>query len=176
MKIIVDTREQKPLEFPVSMRGTLHTGDYSIEGFENRFTVEHKSIADLIGTCDGRKAKGKAKSNRDRFKKELQRMKDGFDFYCIVISGKESDILPQCNKIYNLQLKAEIVKARHRKPGARKPRPPASPTTRAKGVIGSLNSFRVDYNAHFYFLGDKKNAAVWIEEQAAYFVRNLQHT
>ena len=50
--IIIDNREQMPLTFQhfPSRRGTLQSGDYSLARFETRFTVERKSIDDLIGS------------------------------------------------------------------------------------------------------------------------------
>lgn len=50
--IIIDNREQTPLTFEhfPSSCGTLQSGDYSLAGHEGRFTVEKKSVADLIGS------------------------------------------------------------------------------------------------------------------------------
>ena len=50
MLIRVDTREQQPLEFEncATVRGTIKTGDYSLEGDQDRFAVERKSLPDLI--------------------------------------------------------------------------------------------------------------------------------
>ena len=50
LTVIVDTREQLPLELSMcTIRGTLPTGDYSILGFEEYVVVERKSLPDLIG-------------------------------------------------------------------------------------------------------------------------------
>jgi hypothetical protein len=133
----------------------LKTGDYSIEGFEDVWTCEHKSISDLIGTCDN----SKPKCNRDRFQRELARMKATFDFYCIVISGKRSDLLPECHRI----------KAIQHKEGKRRV---MCPETRAKGVEGSLKAFRADFNCHFYFMGSRENAAAFILDNATRFMRH----
>ena len=66
--IIIDTREQTPLTFasgiPTVRRG-LATGDYSILGYEDLFTVERKSLADLVHTLI---------HERERFIRELRRM------------------------------------------------------------------------------------------------------
>jgi ERCC4-type nuclease len=159
--IIIDSREKKPLEFsvPTEVAG-LRTGDYSIPGYESKWCVEHKTIKDLIGTCDV--------TNRKRFKRELQRMKDGFDFYAIVISGNEDDILPQCKKTYLTQWKMYVKK----RAKGEKCRPPMRPEVRHLSVLGSLKSFRADFNCHFYFLGDRERTSAWIEEQARYFLRH----
>lgn len=160
--LVQDTREQLPLTLPhdnVIVKG-LKTGDYSIEGFEDVITFEHKSVKDLIGTC--------GLKNRERFRRELQRMKDGYSFYCIVISGKESDVLPTCEKTYKIQQRDYYAK----KNRGIKCRPPMRPEVRALSVMGSLRAFRVDFNAHFYFLGTREKVAEWIVEQAKYFVRH----
>jgi ERCC4-type nuclease len=72
LKIICDSREGLPYTFKglhfrdveVTL-GTLKTGDYSIEGFENHIACERKSIDDLISCLMG--------ENRQRFKRELER-------------------------------------------------------------------------------------------------------
>lgn len=78
--IIVDTREQNPYQFtghtcnskrqyrPLIVRtivDTLTTGDYSLDGFQDRITIERKSLTDAYGTFS---------ANRDRFERELLRM------------------------------------------------------------------------------------------------------
>lgn len=80
LKIVIDTREQTPLAFPEgvpTVRGTLHTGDYSIAGHESRFTVERKSLADLVQTVI---------HNRARFERELARM-GPFDFRRVIVTA-----------------------------------------------------------------------------------------
>jgi hypothetical protein len=159
--IVQDTREKKPLTFPntgVVVAG-LKTGDYSIQGYEDKFCVEHKSIKDLIGTCDHNSYKKPQGSNYARFSRELQRMQSTFDFYAIAISGHAKQILPECNKIYQMQRKQGYKRI-------------VTPEVRFKGVIGSLKALRADYNAHFYFFGSRLLAADWILEQAKYYVRN----
>ena len=157
--IIVDSREKKPLLFANSEVKGLKTGDYSILGHEESFTVEHKTIKDLIGTCGYK--------NRDRFRRELQRMKDSFDFYAIVISGLPQDIEAECKKMYVTQYRQYRAKVKR----GVKCRKPMRPEIRIPSVIGSLKAFRTDFNCHYYFLGDKVGCATWIEEQARYFVR-----
>ena len=64
---ICDTREQLPLDLsPLkTIRGTLRTGDYSVQGLEQQICVERKSLSDLLGCMGG---------GRERFEHELQRM------------------------------------------------------------------------------------------------------
>ena len=78
--VVIDTREQRGYRFDRikadadeggdrlavrTLRGTLATGDYSLEGHTDAVTVERKSLADLFGTL------GKG---RDRFERELLRL------------------------------------------------------------------------------------------------------
>jgi ERCC4-type nuclease len=82
--IIVDSREQRPLEFLhlPSERGTLQSGDYSIKGLEHDFAVERKSIPDLIGSCT---------RDRERFERELHRLR-GFDFARLLVIGEPYEV------------------------------------------------------------------------------------
>jgi DNA excision repair protein ERCC-4 len=82
--IIIDTREQTPLVFASlpTERATLVTGDYSIKGFERDFSVERKSVADLVQSLT---------HGRDRFSRELQRMR-AFDFRRLLIVGTLADL------------------------------------------------------------------------------------
>ena len=82
--ILVDTREQSPLPFVncPSETGTLATGDYSVRGFEDEFTVERKSLDDLAGSVT---------HDRDRFERELVRMR-GYPFRRLLIVGTVEDL------------------------------------------------------------------------------------
>lgn len=67
--IVVDTREQRPLDFrPYEQygvtveRAALKAGDYSVKGLENQVFVERKSLEDLVGTLS---------QGRDRFMREI---------------------------------------------------------------------------------------------------------
>ncbi len=66
--IVVDTREQTPLDFGPLVavtRATLPTGDYSIQGYESEVAVERKSKSDAYG-CVG--------AGRARFERCLLRL------------------------------------------------------------------------------------------------------
>lgn len=78
--LVVDTREQTPLTFPEdvpTIRAGLRTGDYSIAGCEDQFTVERKSLPDLVHTII---------HDRARFVRELERMRT-FDFRRVVCTA-----------------------------------------------------------------------------------------
>ena len=66
-----------------SVRGTLYSGDYSARGLEDSFAVERKDPNDLVNCC--------VNSNRDRFERELHRLR-GFWFARLLIVGMREDI------------------------------------------------------------------------------------
>lgn len=78
--VVVDSREQEPL--PISrlevVRAGLTTGDYSFQGGEDLFSVERKSIDDIVSCCVG--------DNRDRFERECHRLR-GYRFKRLLIVG-----------------------------------------------------------------------------------------
>ena len=73
--IAIDTREQRPYEFPGAEVRTLPTGDYSIVGLEDRVTIERKSKADAYSSLG---------HGRARFRREWERLAK-FDYAAIVI-------------------------------------------------------------------------------------------
>lgn len=91
--VVIDSNEQVPWQFrTVDVKDgksvsalvvhteirKLKTGDYSIAGFEDRVTIERKSISDALGTFT---------AGRERFERELVRMEE-FDYAAIYIEGK----------------------------------------------------------------------------------------
>lgn len=83
MKIIVDSREQKPYQFsgyPVQTEpAALAAGDYSLAGFQDRIAIEWKSLNDLIGCLKG--------SDRGRFERELAKGRSYERFLVVVEAG-----------------------------------------------------------------------------------------
>lgn len=99
--LVIDTREQNPLCTEVKgltvCRDTLKDGDYSIRGFEGRFTVERKQTSDFFSYI--------AKERR-RTVQKLERLKT-FDFAALVIEASLEDLLsPQ---LYS-QVSPEVVR------------------------------------------------------------------
>ena len=82
--IVVDSREQTPLRFTrlQSVQGSLTSGDYSIVGCESLFSIERKSVADLVGCVT---------KERDRFVRELIRLR-GYDFARLLIIGNPAEV------------------------------------------------------------------------------------
>jgi ERCC4-type nuclease len=89
--IVYDTREIKP--FPLlgfaALRKTLKTGDYSIQGLEDRVTVERKSVADLWGSMT---------TGRARFERCVRRMAE-MDRAAIVIEGSLTQAAIQPSRV-----------------------------------------------------------------------------
>jgi len=87
IKIVIDTREKEPYSFPLdgitTTRRKLETGDYSLDGFEDRVTVERKSMDDFVSTVI---------HARSRFHKELKRLQL-FETACVVVEGSLDDVL-----------------------------------------------------------------------------------
>lgn len=79
VRIIIDTREQCPYEFPETATSQKHleTGDYSVEGYESVFAVERKTLTDLAGSVGQR---------RERFEAEIRRAQD-LERFAIVVEG-----------------------------------------------------------------------------------------
>ena len=87
--VIVDTREQCPLDFsPFSnwiageRRGTLPAGDYTVEGMEQLLVIERKSLADLIGTLTQARA---------RFFRECEKLTE-YPYRAILIEASYEDV------------------------------------------------------------------------------------
>lgn len=65
--LVIDTREQRPYQFPGVddvIYDTLDVGDYTYEGFQDVFAVERKSLDDLATSLG---------SDRLRFENEIRR-------------------------------------------------------------------------------------------------------
>jgi ERCC4-type nuclease len=104
--LIVDTREQRSLftRIPkglVISSATLHDGDYSVRGFENKICFERKGISDLYPYCSTERDKTIAKMNR--FAK--------FDFVGLVIEAKESEVfkIQQFTKVHPECIKGALI-------------------------------------------------------------------
>ena len=97
--VVVDSREQIPLPIKrlPTVRGTLTSGDYSFLGGEENFSVEKKSLEDMISCCMG--------NNRARFERELHRLR-GFQFARFLIIGSREDLE---NHVYRSEITPKAV-------------------------------------------------------------------
>ena len=87
--IITDTREQMPLKFTHlrTERTALQTGDYSVRGLEEVFSVERKSLPDLVGSLTRERA---------RFMREMHRLR-AFQFARLLVIGSEMELMQMVN-------------------------------------------------------------------------------
>lgn len=93
LTLILDTREQDGLDFSkfrdtYVVRQGLKTGDYSVQGFEDKLCFERKSVADLVGTLIG---------GHERFLREMERMKD-FEVAYILVEHTAGAVYRYCAK------------------------------------------------------------------------------
>lgn len=101
--VIIDTREQAPLftSIPKGLmikRDTLHNGDYSIAGFEDRFAVERKGISDFLAYIT---------FERPRTVEKLKRLQE-YEFKALVIESDEDELY--YGSIYS-GTSAEVIRA-----------------------------------------------------------------
>ena len=84
MKVVRDQREKTPWNLPgVEVEEThLETGDYTVEGFEDRFAVERKSLNDLATSVG---------SERSRFEAEIRRAQT-MDEFVVLVEGSRADV------------------------------------------------------------------------------------
>lgn len=93
LTIIEDSREQSPLDFDgmrgvSSVRQGLKTGDYSIQGYEDKICFERKSVQDLVGTLIG---------GHERFLREMERMKN-FEVKYILVEHSATKVFLYCER------------------------------------------------------------------------------
>ena len=81
---VVDNRERAPFDLsPLQMeRGSLQTGDYTLQGLRDAVCLERKSLADLV-TCCG--------PERERFMRELVRMR-GYPCRAVIVESGWEDL------------------------------------------------------------------------------------
>jgi ERCC4-type nuclease len=84
MKVVRDQRENDPWSLPGVKVEEVHleTGDYTVEGFEDRFAIERKSVNDLAKSVG---------SERTRFEAEIRRAQS-MDEFCVIIEGSKADV------------------------------------------------------------------------------------
>ena len=135
--VIKDTREQDGWTFsPYDMcKGmeidTLHTGDYTIKGFEDVVCIERKACTSEIAMNLGRKKKP--------FQAEMERMKD-YSFSFIICEFDMDDLLkyPEGSRV------PKIARSKVRVTG--------------KYLLKCLLEFEIWYDTKIIFCGNKNNA------------------
>ena len=145
LTIIEDTREQTPLtDWPEGVAvesGTLHTGDYSVKGWENCFAIERKSLSDFAGTMLGG-YEAHSEKPKKRFNRELERMRH-YDCAAVIVTATAE----------------EVLKFRHHC------------GQDAHGALwGFALSVFATYGVPVFFLNDAATAARWISDLARHYV------
>lgn len=143
--IIEDTREQTPLtDWPDGVKIENHgldTGDYSIKGWENCFTIERKSLADFAGTMlNG--YQGNTQKPRLRFNNELERMRH-FDLAAVIVTATPFELMT---------FKHHCGMDAH------------------EALWNFGLSVYATYRIPVFYLGDEQTAAKWISDLARHFV------
>ena len=92
MILVVDTREQKPLFTDlmpdlVTVAASLPHGDYSLQGFEDRFCVERKKISDFYAYI------GKERDRTTRKMEQFRKIVSRGGWVGLVVEATEADIL-----------------------------------------------------------------------------------
>lgn len=99
MKILVDSREQRAFSFDAfpgatTETATLPVGDYSLVGFQDRVSIERKSLDDLVSCL--------MNDNRARFERELAKSRH-YDLFAVVVEASLDDL---AQGRYKSQMKA----------------------------------------------------------------------
>lgn len=103
MIIIIDTREQKPLEFEgyETIRAKLDEGDYNIEKLIPYLVIERKSLSDFYNSIT---------NDHERFKKEILRSKEKDKMFFIFLEGTLEYFYSMKWSDRKLKIKPEILK------------------------------------------------------------------
>lgn len=86
-ELIVDTREQVTLKFPIpTEKSKLNCGDYGLKNGDVGVYIERKSMNDFISTLSDRQVRG-FDSNFDRFGRELTRADECGAYIVMIVEG-----------------------------------------------------------------------------------------
>ena len=156
--VIKDTREQDgwfftPYDKCEGMElGTLHTGDYTLKGYEDIVCVERKASVSEIAINLGKK--------KSTFYREMERMKD-FHFRYMLLEFSASDVIGYPQNLLSEQDK--INYERYKRGEIKKPigkRFDIVNQTRISGkyLIKALMEISIKYEMQIMFCDNKQNA------------------
>lgn len=157
--VIKDTREQDGWFFSEYDRcegmevGTLHTGDYTLKGFEDVVCVERKASVSEIATNLGKKKKA--------FYNEMERMKD-FHFRYMLLEFSASDVIDyplsllsdEEQKLYESHKAGEVS----RLPDFKRFKIVEQTRITGKYLVKSLMEISIRYDINVIFCDNKNNA------------------
>lgn len=120
-------------------RVKLPTGDYTLEGYADLVTFERKTLADLLGTLfgRGRDSNGNARPEQDRFRRELERMRE------MNRRGGYARIIVEASIV-------DVYEHRYRS------------TVQPISVVNFMNSIDVDYGVPTIWAGDRNGAQLLV--------------
>jgi len=156
--VIKDTREQDGWTFTEYDKcegmsiGTLHTGDYTLKGFEDVVCIERKASASEIAMNLGKKKKA--------FYSEMERMRN-FDFRYLLLEFSALDVIDypmsllneEDRELYNMYKSGETEL-----PNFKRFKIVEQTKISGKYLIKSLMELSVQYDINVMFCGDKKSA------------------
>ena len=156
--VIKDTREQDGWFFTPYDRcegmevNTLHTGDYTLRGFEDVVCVERKASVSEIATNLGKKKKA--------FYNEMERMKD-FNFRYLMLEFSALDVIDyplsllnkEDRELYELYKSGEIEL-----PDFKRFKIVEQTKISGKYLIKSLMELSIKYDINVMFCGNKSGA------------------
>lgn len=156
--VIKDTREQDGWTFSPYDRcdgmeiNTLHTGDYTLKGFEDIVCVERKASVSEIATNLGKKKKA--------FYNEMERMKD-FNFRYLMLEFSALDVIDhplsllnkEDRELYGLYKSGEIEL-----PDFKRFKIIEQTKISGKYLIKSLMELSIKYDINVMFCGNKNGA------------------
>lgn len=139
LRIIRDTREKEGVwDFGSAdvIVKKLDTGDYTLEGMEDKLCIERKKTTGEIATNLG--------TDFERFQKELVRMKD-FKFAYLILEFSVQDLLDYPKGV---KLSPEKI---------------AKLKMNGKYMVKLLSSFNKDYGIEVIYAGNRDNAIAYVE-------------
>jgi hypothetical protein len=156
--VIKDTREQdgwffSPYDKCDGMEvGTLHTGDYTLKGFEDIVCVERKASVSEIANNLGKKKKV--------FYKEIERMKD-FHFRYLLLEFSASDVIEYPLSLLSKEDK-ELYKSykdgKTKKPNFKRFNIVDQTKLSGKYLMKCILELSIHYDINVFFCDSKKNA------------------
>lgn len=84
LDIIIDTREQKPLDFEEYTVNKLQQGDYKASNSTQNITVDRKDLTDFIGCMSG---------GYERLSREIERAKEAGEYLVLLLETSFNDLL-----------------------------------------------------------------------------------
>lgn len=135
MLILRDTREQNPWPFENVAVASLKTGDYTLQGHEDKICVERKGCVEELAGNLGR--------DFDRFKRELERMRE-FPHRFIVCEFPFLDVAT-----YPQSCSSKKAREAARMSG--------------KFLVKRLAELQLEYNVNIMFFDSRDEAMMYVE-------------